>query len=250
MPTVTWRHTYNPRIVIGGTAYNLPTPLMRSDEVYTKRMRKTYVPLRDGCTITGVRKGELTIGFDGIIARGSKEEALHEKARLLQYLYESSQSFTFYRYYDATTGNAIWFENCICERLSFKHTNNDPGTGRLQYSLDVIVPSGTEKRRNIIGSGTPEFRIYRDLTGIDPQDPTQYDPAPSGGVTIEYPVEEQTDESPETVSRLYGPLLVKLNAGGAFLIQNSAGQYILRANDDGTVEIAGFVDIVDSITYP
>ncbi len=232
MSAITWAHTYNPRIVRGADVTLLPTPIFTTGETFVKQHKTVKVPLKDGVIISGITRGGLQVSMNGWIVGTSKEEALAKKSLLQQKLVDSNQTFTFYRYYDAVGGNYRWYENCVLQELGFDAGSQNPANGVIPYRMTLLVPSGQEKETVTLASGTPNALGY------------------SSGVPWTGSGEGSSDTIPGAVEYLYGPLVVKLNSGGAFLVQDSNGDYIFRVNDDGTVESTGFIEQVDTITPP
>ncbi len=236
MAPINWRHTYKPRISIGGVVYLPPTPLMESGESFTKQFKITKVPLQDGVIISGQTVGALTVTFNGIIAENSVEAILHEKRLLQLYLIETAQSFTFWRYYDLVRQNFRWYANCVCNNLTFSSNSRDPKSGKLAYSFTLLVPDGKLHETVVTTGETPDINRARGGSLLGPGDKHGVDPG--------------NETAPGTKKYLYGPIIVKLETDGLFIIENAAGDIVATIDDNGNVQSIGFIEQVDSISVP
>jgi len=230
---ITWVHVYKPKMVMGSTEFDLPVPLKQRNETYTKTVKLIKVPLNDGIIAVGISRGPLTLSFAGEISQTSKEAVLYQKEKLLEYFIETNQQFTLYTYYDATNGNYRWYENCIVTNLSFGANQHNPASGVLNYAFSVTVPDGKEHVTSVAGTGTPSLNL-------------EY----GSGATPANEGEASSETLPASTAYLHGPIHVKLASGGVFLIEDSNGNYIFRVDEDGSVQTTGFVETVDSISYP
>lgn len=225
MAAIDWKHVYSPRFVRGATTVLAPQPIRQSGESMTKRVSQITIPQRDGVVVPSVNRGAMTVTFSGVIRGLSKEHVLSQKHELQEFLIESNQSFTFYRYFDADYLNYRWYEDCHCLDLGFDLDPRSPASGILPYRFSLLVPGGREKELTASGQ-TPD--------SVQPGGPGE--------------ASSSADTLPGTTEYLYGPIIVKLNTGGQFLIKNSSGEYTTRILDDGSVQTTGFVEHVDEIS--
>ena len=261
--TINWKHTYSPRIQIGSVVFLLPTPLTQINESYTRDTRTTKVPLQSGVLLSRSSRGPLTLSFAGTISARTLEEALVYKRMLQQYLIENELPFTFYKYY-SDDGNKIWYENVVCTNLGFVGSPKNPFNGMLNYTRTFLVPSGIE-REYIAATEARAYNLVRyndDENYIEPagpsdaNDPSYTSPTPSESQpeSPSIPDEQEgiwetpSDPTPIMRSYIYGPIIIRLNSGGAFIVKNSDGEIVAKISDDGSIQTIGMVETVESIT--
>lgn len=219
-----WVWTYAPRIVKGSGTLDLSangyTPLTVCDEGFVTRLRTTEVPLMNGAVVFDARRGPATVSFQGVMHIDpdlyTKEDILTRKDDLHTYLIGGTgtpEKFSFYRYYDASTGNHRWYKDCYCQDLQFHWTSRTKV--HLPYSFTILVPDGIEWE-------------------VHPNDPNAgHDP-----------------DDPFVDIGLLGPRVIQLDddaGASAFSVVNSSGQIVFKVDSAGNVLYTGYLEQVDSI---
>lgn len=242
MGTITWAQTYHPRVKIGSVDFDMPLPIMQTEERYSQEFRTTKVPLQDGVVISGISRSALTVSFSGLISKNTLSGVLHTKQRMQDIFVDSGgASFTFYRYFDEARQNFRWFPDSICQSLTFSPTNRQIFT--LEYSLTIIVPSGKERQLITTTGESPGSSGL--ISGIIKNGEFQSDTDDDTSVV--------NATLPQSRQLLNGPIIVKLadSAGASsFLIQNSNGDFIFRVDSDGAVQMIQPAELVSSIASP
>jgi hypothetical protein len=230
---------------MGSTSYDLPQPIVQTGEALANRMKKVTVPLRAGSIIGGVVRAESVLPFQGTISKNTRSGVLYEKRRFQNLLMKTSgQTFTFYRFYDSTKGNYRWYENCVCQDLSFSVASTQVFS--MTYSMTIIVPDGTEHELITTRGESPSGSTSGNLSGVHSGGAflgDSYDAADGPG----------SETLPDDTVRVYGPVVIKLRdslGASSVLIQNSNGDYIFRIDSDGKVQAAGIFETVDSVDWP
>lgn len=242
MAKITYAHTYHPRVVIGAVAFDMPRPIMTTEERYTQEFRMTKVPLQDGIVISGVSRGSLTVSFNGLISKNTLSGVLHTKQRMQDIFVDSAGApFTFYRYFDEARQNFRWFPDAVCQSLTFSPTNRNIFT--LEYSLTIVVPGGKERQLITTTGESPGSTGL--ISGI----------IRNGEFQSDFDDDTAVDNAtlPQSRQLLFGPIIVKLadSAGASsFLIQNSNGDFIFRVDSDGAVQFTQPAELVASIASP
>lgn len=152
---------YKPRIQRAAGIYDMPLPIAQVSESFTRRVSSTEIPLQAGVLVGTTRRGAAQVQFSGMIvvqnpqdddrADGMVYSTGIEKTRLTEWLLESDEPFTFYRYIKgAVIGGTNFhdelgtrfYRNCLCTQLDFAHSNQSNYV--LPYSFTLLVPDGTE----------------------------------------------------------------------------------------------------------
>lgn len=237
MATINWGFLYRPRVQVGGVWFDMPLPIMQTEERFVQKFRTIDIPLQDGAVFAAPRRGPLTVSFSGLIAKNTMAGVLHTKYRMQElFINAAGQPFTFYRYYDAARHNYRWYEDCLASSLTFSATNTDVYT--LKYNLTVQVPSGIENELvtttgEAPGAGANISGLYRDGSYQGDED---------DGVS------PQAESLPSGVQKLFGPLIIKLPTGGVFLIKNTSGQVLFKVDYLGAVQTISPIETVDEIS--
>jgi len=249
MATVNWVHTYDPQIHIGSTVYRLPRPVRQISDDYTNKINKIEIPQQNGTIIGNVSRSGATVTFAGIISKNTRSGVLHEKQMLHDVLMNTGgQPFTFYRFYDAARENYRWYENCVCENLSFVEVPGEVFS--MAYSLTLFAPDGLEHElvttRNENPSGDQNGNLSnRAVGGYGGSEVVYY-----GDDSSEVYVGSET--APDDTARLYGPLLIKMrysSSSSDFAVVDGDGNIIFKIDGSGNVYVKGNIISVDSITF-
>lgn len=242
MAVIDWAHTYHPRVAIGGVDFDMPLPIMQTEERYSQEFKTTKVPLQDGVVISGVSRGALTVSFSGIITKNTLSGVLHTKQRMQDiFVGSAGASFTFYRYFDEARQNFRWFPDAVCQSLTFSPTNRRIFT--LEYSLTITVPGGKELQLITTTGESPGSTGH--ISGIIKNGEFQSDTDDDTSIS--------NATLPQSRQLLNGPIIIKLadSAGASsFLIQNSNGDFVFRVDSDGAVQFTQPAELVASIASP
>ena len=219
----------------------MPLPITQTDERYGQDMKQIKVPLQNGVIISGVSRGALQVTFNGTISKNTRSGLLNMKDAMLDMFIKSGGlPFTFYRYYDAVRGNYRWYENCVCNTLSFSPVHNRIYTE--DYSLQITVPSGVEKA--LIGTtGEAPNLVDGNISGVVRYGSVQGD---ERIVTV-----ANEDALPDDRTLLYGPLIVKLpdtDGTSSFMVMDGDGNIIFKIDSSGKVRSVKPVSMVRSIS--
>jgi hypothetical protein len=216
--SVGWVHTYNPSIQIGGAKLDLPQPLMAREHSFENRITTSIIPLLTGTKVLQATRGALRISFQGTAyinpnANEGVEDLMNKMDTLEYWLMDLGNltGFTFWSYYDTTSSNYRWYENCFC--LDFNVAWGSRTVSFVNYSFSIIVPDGQVKE--VISSLEDPPSSYEDNATIN------------------------------------GPLVVQLDdADGeaAVLIQNSDGDTVAKIDSKGNLYHVGTIIQQDTIS--
>ena len=131
---------YKPTIKIASVEYFLPQPIRQWSVRAQTRIRSTEIPLRAGSVVGSAVRGSMLIDIQGLISKSSHDSVLEEFMDLQDLLLSTVQPFDLYRYYDTINENYIWYDECVCQNLSFDFTHQT--VLHLPYSFSVLVPNG------------------------------------------------------------------------------------------------------------
>jgi len=239
MATIQWGMTYSPRAYVGGALFEFPQPVMSSRETYGQTFKTIKIPLQNGVVITGISRSGLTVTIDGIINKNTRSGVLHTKQRMIDlFIANSGQAFTFYRYFDAALGNYRWFEDCVCQDLTFSSTNRS--VYNLPYSMTFIAPEGYE--RQLISTEGLSPGVGANISGLYKNGAFQGDDDSDSSAS--------DSTLPANRTFLYGPLVIKLTdtaGASAMVVQDSNGDNIFRVGSDGVIQGVAPLEFVSSI---
>jgi len=241
MPLVDWAHSYRPLVRIGATDFDLPLPILRWSERLTNKFKSITVPLQDGVAMSNVQRGAAVINISGTINTNTRSGLIQKRLRMQELFLDSAgQTFTLYRFYDAARSNYVWYEDCVCQDIGFDFSNNRLFTA--DYTMTVVAPHGT--MRHLLTTVGEAPGPTGNISGVYRDGAYQGD---------NYSDSIADSLLPENRLYLFGPLLLKLttaDSNSAFLIRNSAGQYVLKITGDGTIQSVAPVEIVETISAP
>lgn len=142
---------YAPTVRRGSTVYQLPLPLLSSDERFGQDVRSSKVPLQNGIIVSNIQLQAAEVQFSGVIVVSNPQDRYRagavsgmvtdtwiEKTRLITYLLANQLAMT--KFYIFSSGTKYWYENCICTSLQF--SNSSRTVKHLPYSFTLLVPDG------------------------------------------------------------------------------------------------------------